>query len=129
MAFHTKNPLRSPGIFQVFNLFLTVSAFEAGRAKGLVTGEDSQILDLVATCAAAIGAVVADERPVAEKEKVCIGVEECAAGVTPETVYVPSIARCEMFSITASQRNHFVERTKFESLPFLKYLRKATDRQ
>ena len=102
MALHTKYPLRSPGIFQVLNLFLAVSAFEAGRAEGLVTGKDSQILDLVATCATTVGTIVADERPVAEKEKVCIGVEECAAGVTPEAVYVPSIARCEMFSITTS---------------------------
>ena len=72
MTFHTKNPLRRPGIFEVFNLFLTIPAFEAGRAEGLVSRKDSEVLDLIATCAAAVGTVIADEGTVAEKKEVCI---------------------------------------------------------
>ena len=129
MTFHTKYPLRSSGIFEILNLLLAIPTLEAGRAKGLIAGEYSQILDLITTCAAAIGTIITDERSVAEKEKVCIRVEKCAAGITPEAVYMPSIARWEMFSIMAMPCNHVVERTKFESLSLLKDLRKTTDRQ
>ena len=129
MTFHTEYPLRSPGIFEILNLLLAVPTLETGRAKGLIAREYSQILDLITTCAAAIGTIVTDERSVAEKEKVCIGVEKCAAGITTETVYMPSIARCEIFSIMTSRTDHFVERTKFESLSLLEDLRRTTDRQ
>ena len=108
MANHTENSLRCPGIFEVLNLLLAIPAFETGRAEGLIPGEDCKILDLVPTSAAAICTVVADERPVTKEEKVCVRVEECATRIAPETVYMPSIARCQMLSITASQRDHTV---------------------
>ena len=61
VTLHTENPLRRPGIFEVLDFLLAISAFEAGRAKGLVAREDGQVLNLVTTCAAAVGTVVADE--------------------------------------------------------------------
>lgn len=66
MTFHTEYSLGSPGIFEILNFLFAIPAFEAGRAKGLVAGKYGQVLDLVATCTAAIGTIVADERPVAE---------------------------------------------------------------
>ena len=64
MAVHAKYPMRSPGIPEILDLSLAVPASEACRAEGLVSGEDSQVLDLVPAGAAAVGAVVADERAV-----------------------------------------------------------------
>ncbi|KAL8782932.1 MAG: hypothetical protein Q9213_004988 [Squamulea squamosa] len=75
---------------------------EARGTEGLISGQDSQILDLVVACATAIGTIIANERAVAEKEEVCVRIEESGAGVTSETVNVPSIAGCELLSITAS---------------------------
>lgn len=103
MTFHTEYPLRSPGIFEILDLLLAVPTFETSCTEGLIAREYSQILDLITTCAAAVGTAITDERSVAKKEKVCIGVEKCAAGIAPETIYVPSIARFEMFSTTTSQ--------------------------
>lgn len=70
VAFHAKNPLRRPSIFQIFNLLLAVSAFEAGRTKGLVAGQDGQILNLIVTHTAAVCAIVADERAIAKEEEI-----------------------------------------------------------
>lgn len=106
MAFHAKDALRGPGIFEVFDLLLAVTTSKARGAEGLVAGEDGKILDLVPTCAAAIGAVVADQRAVAEEEEVGIGVEEGLAGVAAEAVNVPSIAGWMMVSISITQRHH-----------------------
>lgn len=106
MAFHAKDALRGPGIFEVFDLLFAVPTSKAGGAEGLVAGEDGKILDLVPTCAAAIGAVVADQRAVAEEEEVGIGVEEGLARVAAEAVNVPSIAGWTMVSISITQRHH-----------------------
>ncbi len=106
MALHTKYTLRSPGIFEVLNLLLAISTFEASCAKGLVAGENCQVLDLITTDTAAIGAIVADERPVTEKEEVCVGVEDSTAGVATKTVYMPSITRWEPVSVSVSQCYH-----------------------
>ena len=38
----------------------------------MVPGEDGEIFDFVATGAATVGAVVADERAVTEEEQVCV---------------------------------------------------------
>lgn len=69
-----------------------MSTAETGGTKRLVAGQNGKILDLVPTGAAAIGTVVADERAVAEEEKVGVRIEQGAAGVAPEAVNVPSIA-------------------------------------
>lgn len=61
VAFHAKDALRGPCIFEVFDLLLAVPTSKARRAERLVAGEDGKILDLVPTCAAAVGAVVADQ--------------------------------------------------------------------
>lgn len=45
---------------------------------------------------AAVCAVVADERAVAEQKQVGIGVEQGAAGVAAEAVDVPSITSCRL---------------------------------
>ena len=79
-------------IAQVLNLPLAVATAEAGGAECLVAGEDGEVLDLVAAGIAAVGAVVADERTVAEEEQVGVGVEKSAAGVAAKAINVPSVA-------------------------------------
>jgi len=60
----------------------------------LIAGQDGEVFDFVATGAAAVGAVVADEGTVAEQKEVGIGIKESAAGVAAETVDMPSVASC-----------------------------------
>jgi hypothetical protein len=66
MATHTEYALRRPCISEVFDFPLAIAASKACGAKCLVSGQDGKILNLVATGAAAVGAVVANERAVAE---------------------------------------------------------------
>lgn len=106
VAFHAKDALRGPCILEVFDLLLAVPTSKARRAEGLVAGEDGKILDLVPTCTAAVGAVVADEGAVTEEEQVGVRVEKGQARVAAEAVNVPSIARWKMVSISIPQRDH-----------------------
>lgn len=92
VTFHTKDALRGPGILEVFDLLFAVPTSKAGGAERLIAGEDGKILDLVPTCTAAIGTVVADQGAVAEEEQVGVGVEEGQARVAAEAVNMPSIA-------------------------------------
>ena len=92
MAFHAEDPLRCPCILEVFYFLLAISTFEASGAKCLVTCKDCEIFNLVAACTAAIRAIVAYQRAIAEQEKVCIRVEESSAGIAAEAVNMPSIA-------------------------------------
>lgn len=98
MAIHTENALRGPSIAQIFNLPLAIPTSEACSAEGLVPSKDGQVLDLVPTGAAAVGAVVANEGAIAEEEEVRIGVEEGAAGVATEAVQMPPISGCGIVS-------------------------------
>ena len=75
MALHAKDALRGFGVPQVLNLLLAVATLEAAGTKSLVTGQDSQILNLVPTRAAAVGAIVADEGAIAKEQKVGVRVE------------------------------------------------------
>lgn len=95
MTAHAKDSLGSARITQILNLPFAIATPETAGAEGLVASEDGQVFDLVAAGIAAICAVVADEGAVAEEEKVCVGVEQRAACVTPETVDVPSVASWE----------------------------------
>lgn len=52
----------------------------------------------------AVCAVVADQGAVAEEEKVCVGVEQGAAGIASEAVQVPSIAGYQSALVTAEER-------------------------
>lgn len=92
MTAHAKDALRRPSVAQILYLSLAVSTSEAGCAKGLVTGEDRQVFDLVVARAAAVGAVVADEGAIAEEEEVRVGVEEGAARIAAEAVEMPSVS-------------------------------------
>lgn len=94
MTRHAKYALRGASVSQVVNLPLAVAAFEAVRAECLVTCEDGQVFYLVAAGAAAVCAVVADERAVAEEEEICIGVEKRATRVAAKAVNVPSVPSC-----------------------------------
>lgn len=94
MAGHAKDTLRGAGIAQVLDLALAVPASEAIGAKGLVAGQDGQVLDLVAAMVAAVCAVVADEGAIAEQQQVGVRVEQGAAGVAAEAVDVPSVPSC-----------------------------------
>jgi len=92
MARHAEDALRGAGIAKVLDLALAVAAAEAVCAKGLVAGQNGEVLDLVAAVVAAVGAVVANERAVAEQQQVGVRVEEGAARVAAEAVNVPSVA-------------------------------------
>lgn len=92
IAVHAENALRSPRITKVFDLALAVSAAETCRAEGLVTCQDGQVLDFVATRSAAVRAVIADKGAIAEQEKVGIGVEKRAARGAAKAVEMPSVA-------------------------------------
>lgn len=96
MAGHAEDALRGAGIAQVLDLALAVAAAEAVCAEGLVARQDGQVLDLVAAVVAAVGAVVAYQRAVAQQQQVRVRVEEGAARVAAEAVNVPSVARCCM---------------------------------
>lgn len=98
MAGHAKDSLRRACIAQVLNLAFAVPTSEAVGAEGLVACQNGEILDFVATVVAAICTIVADEGAVAEEEEIRIGVEEGAAGVAAEAVYVPSVASCGFVS-------------------------------
>ena len=63
-------------------------------ATHLVAGQYGQILDFIAASVAAVGAIVADERAVAEEEKISVRIEKGAAAVASKAVDVPSISRC-----------------------------------
>ena len=67
MAAHAEYALRRPGIAQVLDLPLTVPASKTCGAERLVSRQDSQILYLVPTGAAAVGTVIADQGAIAEE--------------------------------------------------------------
>ena len=77
MAAHAEDALRGARISQVLDLLLAVAAAKAGAAERLVAGEDGEVLDFVTAGIAAVCAVVANERAVAEQEQVRVGVEQC----------------------------------------------------
>jgi hypothetical protein len=66
VAVHAKDAVRRPGIAQILDFPLAVPTPEAGCAKGLVSGQDGQVLNLIIAGAAAVGAVIADEGAIAE---------------------------------------------------------------
>lgn len=68
MTAHAKDTLRSARITQILNLPLAIATPEATGAKCLVASEDGKVFDLIAACVAAVCAVVANERAVAEEE-------------------------------------------------------------
>ena len=91
---HAENALRSAGVAQVVYLLFAIAAFEALCAESFLACENSKVFDFVAACAAAVGAVIADEGAVTEEEKVGVGIEEGATSVAAETIDVPSISSC-----------------------------------
>ncbi len=100
MTLHAEYSLRGPCIFEILDLLLTISTAKTSRAESLVASENSQILNLVPACATAICTIVADERAVPKKKKVCVRVEKCAALVAAEAVNMPTIARWKRISIS-----------------------------
>jgi len=98
VAGHTEYTLRGSSISKIVDLPFTIATSEAVCAKCLVSCQYSQILDLVVACAAAICAIVADERSITEQEEVGIRVEESAASIAAKAVYMPSIASCSPLS-------------------------------
>ena len=67
MTLHAKYALARSCIAQILNLSLTISTFETRGAERLVSRQDCKIFNLVSTSAAAVRAVVADERPIAKQ--------------------------------------------------------------
>ena len=92
MAVHAKDAVRRPGIAQILNLPLAVPTAEAGCAKGLVSGQDGEVFNLIIASATAVGAVVADERTIAEEEEVRVRVEQRVARVATEAVEMPPVS-------------------------------------
>lgn len=103
MAAHAEDSLRSPRISEVLYLALAIPTAETCCTKGLVTGKNGQILNLVPTGATAVGAIVADEGTVTQKKEIGVGVEESAASVAAKTIEVPPIAGCQV-----GKRQYFV---------------------
>lgn len=94
MAGHTEYALRRSSIPQVIYLPFTIATSEAVCAKCLIPCQYGQVFDLVVACAAAVCAIVADERSIAEQEEIGIRVEESAASIAAKAVDMPSIASC-----------------------------------
>jgi hypothetical protein len=92
MAVHAEDSLRGPRISEILNLALAVSTTETGGTERLVPRKDSQVFDLVSASTAAVCAVVANERAIAEEKEVGIRVQQGAAGVASEAIEVPSVA-------------------------------------
>ena len=67
MTAHAEDALRGPRISEILNLLLAVATSKACTAECLLSGENGKILDLVSAGIAAVSAVVADERAVAEQ--------------------------------------------------------------
>lgn len=95
MAAHAEDALRRASIAQVLDLPLAVPTLEACCAEGLVAGQDRKVFDLIAAGRAAVGAVVANERAIAEQQQVGVRVEQRIAGVTAEAVDMPSVICCK----------------------------------
>ena len=93
MARHAEDTLGGASIAQVFDFALAIPTPEAVGTEGLITSQDGQVFYLVATVVAAVGAVVTDQRAIAEKQEVRIRVEEGAARVAAKAVDVPSVSR------------------------------------
>ena len=94
MALHAEDALGCSGVSEIFNFALAVAALEAGSAKGLIAGQNGEVFNLVAAGAAAVGAVVAYERAIAEEQEVGVRVEEGSACVAAKAVYMPAVTSC-----------------------------------
>lgn len=70
MTGHTEYALRGSSIAKIIDLPFAIATSETVCAEGLISCQYGQILDLVVACAAAVGAIVANERPVAEQEEI-----------------------------------------------------------
>ena len=91
---HTEDALRGAGIAEVLDLAVAAATSEAIGAKGLIAGQDGEILNLLVAGVAAVGAIVADQRSIAQQEQVCVRVQQGAAGVAAKATDMPSIAGC-----------------------------------
>ena len=135
VAAHAKNALRCAGIAQVLDLPLAVATSETAGAKRLVAGQNGKVLDLVSTRTTTVGAVVADQRAIAEQEKVGVRIEEGLAGIASETVNVPAVTGCEIRSVTYTHIRCMTREgqktwkwskrrlTQFKGFPFFENLR------
>lgn len=92
MTRHAKDSLRSASIAQILNLALAVPASKTIGTEGLVARQYGQVFYFVAAVIAAVGAVVAYERSVAEEQEIRIRVKEGAASVAAKAVDMPSVA-------------------------------------
>lgn len=66
MTLHAEYSLCSSSVAEILNLLLAIPTFEAISTESLVSSQDRQILDFVATAAAAICTIVANQRPVSK---------------------------------------------------------------
>jgi len=96
VTLHAEDALRRARITQVFDFTLAIAAFETVCAERLVARENCKVFDFVAAGAAAVCAIVADQRAIAEEKQICVGVEECVACVASEAVNMPSVASCHV---------------------------------
>jgi len=64
----------------------------------LLSRENSEVFDLVATGVAAICAVVTDKRAVAQEEEVRVRIEKRAARIASKAFDMPSLPSCEIVS-------------------------------
>lgn len=92
MAGHAEDALGCAGVSKILDLPLAVSAPKAAGAECLVARKDCQILNLVPACATAVCAIVANERSIAEEQKIRVGVEQGPASIAAEAIDVPSVS-------------------------------------
>ena len=75
MTTHAEYALRRPCISEILYALFAIPAPETAATEGLISSQNGKILDFRAAGRAGVGAGVADERSVAKKEKVRVGIE------------------------------------------------------
>lgn len=75
MTAHAEYALRCPCVSEILDLLFAVAATKTGATECLITCENREVFNFVSTSIAAVRAVVAYQRSVAEQEEVRVGVE------------------------------------------------------
>lgn len=73
----------------------------------MVASKNCQVLDLVAAGAAAVCAIIANQRPIPQKQQVRVRVEEGSAGVASKAIKMPSVASCVVVRSFATEEKYW----------------------
>ena len=100
VTFHAKHSLRRPCVFQILDPLLAIATSEAVFAECSIASENSEVFNLVSTHVATVGAVAANDRPIAQKEEVRVRVKYGPTSIAAKAVCMPSIPIYPGFSIS-----------------------------